>query len=198
MSFDFNALVGGLGVALQLFGAGKQAKGAFDGAQAERAALSYQATLEDEKAGMVDERVRDAYIRGSDQVFRQGLKTAQVRGSQRARFAARGVALNEGSAAAILADTDYFHDMDVRTIADNTEREAWALRQQARSARMGADLLRARAGAVNPNMSAASSLLSSGARVAESWYRLKAGKGEASPLTPGFGYSAVATDAGEV
>ena len=123
---------------------------AYQGAQASKAAFKRNAEY-DEK------RVTDTMNRGSEEIFAQRLKQAQVRGTQTASLAARGISLASGSAFNLLQDTDYISDLDVSTLASNTERDAWALRERA-----GAN--RAAANAINPGLAAATSLLGGAAK----------------------------------
>jgi len=126
------------------------AASAYKGAQAEKAAFKRNAEYDEQRA-------KDVNVRGGEEIFQQRLKQAQVRGTQTASLAARGVNLTTGSAFNILEDTDYISDMDVRTIASNTERDAWALRERAGANRMSA-------GAVDPSFVAATSLLGGAAK----------------------------------
>ena len=123
---------------------------AYEGARAEQKSLIRNAEYDEKRAA-------DVMNRGGEEIFAQRLKQAQIRGTQTASFAARGINLTTGSAFNILEDTDYISEMDVRTIASNTERDAWALRERA-----GAN--RAAAGAINPALSAATSLLGGAAK----------------------------------
>lgn len=124
---------------------------------AQQSASAQQAALY-RNAQYDETRARDVQTRGGEEIFQQRLKQAQIRGAQTASLAARGVDLNSGSAFNILQDTDYISDMDISTIADNTARDAWALRERA-----GAN--RAAAGAIDPGMAAATSLLGGAAKV---------------------------------
>lgn len=163
----------GLQIAGGLFGA----KSSYDKSKADRAGLEYQEGVARYNAELDELRARDAISRGQIAENNQRLKTAQVKGSQEARFAARGVDFHdpEGSAWHILADTDYIGGLDADTIKDNAAREAWALREQARSGVRNADMLAWRAGQESPGKAAFSSLLSSAGTIASTWYRLKGG-----------------------
>ena len=75
----------------------------------------------------------------ADQVLEQGAQAerqsrsayAQIKGQQRARLAANGVALDEGSALRIQSDTDYASDVDADVIKTNAIQGAFGYRAQA-------------------------------------------------------------------
>lgn len=166
-----------ISMGLMIAGAASNAVGAYAGAKTSKRVGEYQSKVAAYNAQMDEYRAGDAISRGQTAVATQRLKTADIKGSQRARLAARGVALDEGSAFNILADTDFMGELDANTIGLNAEREAWALRSQAAMGRTNAQALRAHADAINPTQAAFSSLLSSGGSVASSWYRLNPGGG---------------------
>jgi hypothetical protein len=146
---------------------------------------SHQAAVERNRATVAEYQAKDAIARGQQSQTQHQLKVAQMRGSQRARFAAAGLSLEEGSAAAILMDTDFMGKTDELTIADNAEKEAWAFRESARVGMTNADFLarqgathaaqfRARAGMEDPSRAFSTSLLGGASQVATSWYGMKA------------------------
>lgn len=165
--------LGNVGLGLQVAGAFTSAVGSAGKAKADKQAYEYQAAVTRNNAQIDEWRAQDAEYRGAVDVNRQRLKTAALKGSQRARLAAAGVALDEGSALNILMDTDYMGALDAATIEDNTAREAWALRESAKTGRSNADMLASRAAAESPLRSAATSLLTSAGTVASSWYALR-------------------------
>ena len=112
----------------------------------------------------------DALQRGTKAEQAQRLKVAQLKSSQRAGFAARGVALDEGSPLAILQDTDMMGEMDALTIRDNAEKEAWGARMQGANYSSDSAMLSARSGAESPTGAAFGSLLTGAGAVASSWY----------------------------
>lgn len=164
--------VAAVGLGLQVFGVLGQAGAARDAAVANRAGYQHQSAVETHKAGIYDQQAADAIARGKQAAFTQQLKTAQLRSTQRARFAAAGLDLNEGSAFNVLMDTDFMGKMDEAVISDNAEREAWAFRESARTSRSNADFLAGRAGMESPSRAQNVTLLGGGGQVASSWYRL--------------------------
>lgn len=132
--------------------------------------------------------------RGQREEQSSRLKTAQVKSAQRTAMAANGLDLGSDSALRILTTTDVMGEIDANTIAANAVRSAWGYRVQATnyqteaaSASLQGKILAtnsanealiksATAGAINPGMSAFSSLLGNAGSVASSWYRFnKAG-----------------------
>lgn len=168
-----SATMGSIGTGLQIAGAVSGAYGSYQQSKATKAAYEYQAAVNRNNAQIAQWQAADAITRGQKAEQAQRLKTAQLKSSQRAAFAARGVALDEGSALNILDDTDYMGEMDALTIRDNAAREAWGLRNQATGYSSDASMLSSRANAESPMGSAFGSLLTGAGVVADSWYKRK-------------------------
>jgi len=158
---------------LQIAGVVNGAFGASRQAEATQNAYNYQAAVNRNNAQIAEWQAQDAVTRGAKAEQTQRLKAAQLKGSQRAAFAARGVALDEGSPLAILQDTDYMGEMDALTIRDNAAREAWGHRTQGANYSGDASMLSARADAESPSGAAFNTLLTGAGAVADSWYRRK-------------------------
>lgn len=139
-------------------------------AKAQKDAYNYQAQVERNNAVLADRRAKDALERGAAEEQRQRLKTAQLKSTQRAALAARGIDLGEGSALDILTSTDYMGEVDARTIHDNAAQEAWGIRVQRDSILDNARLLSDRAGSIRPGVTAMGTFLGGATRVAASWY----------------------------
>lgn len=97
----------------------------------------------------------------------QRRRNAQVLGAQRARLAASGIDLTEGSAASIPTDADYFGSIDEQTVRDNAAREAWGLRVQGTNQSAAAVLYANTADNANPLLTS----ILTGGTVASRWYR---------------------------
>lgn len=156
---------------MQVAGMVTQAQAARDQSKAAKKGYEYQAVVNRNNAMVAEWQAQDALQRGARTEQQQQLKTAQLKGSQRARAAANGVAIDEGSPLAILQDTDYMGDMDARTIRDNTAKEASGFRSQSANYSNDAQLLQGRADAESPNRAMFNSLLGSAGSVSDSWYR---------------------------
>jgi hypothetical protein len=142
-------------------------------AKAEKATATYNADVAARNADADEARARDALLRGEQEVFKSRLSQAQVEGSQRAAFAARGLSLESGSPLRILMDTRYIGDVEATTLSSNAEREALSLREGAAGSRRESQFLRGRADSVNPLRSALPSLLMGASTVAASYYKYK-------------------------
>lgn len=160
-----------VGMGLQVAGTVNSLFGASNQAKATQNAYNYQAAVNRNNAQIADWQARDAVTRGQKAEQAQRLRTAQLKGSQRAAMAARGVALDEGSPLNILNDTDYMGELDALTIRDNAEREAWGHRMQAGNYTSDASMLSNRADAESPSSATFGSLLTGAGAVADSWYR---------------------------
>lgn len=162
-----------LSVGLTAAGAISSASAARTQSQNTQAAYDYQSKVASNNAQIAEWQAQDALARGAKAEQQQRLKAAQLKGTQRASMAARGIALDEGSPLNILNDTDFMNELDVNTIKNNTAKEAWGYRNQAASMSSDAAMLASRADAENPNAAMGSSLLSSAGSVASSWYSYK-------------------------
>jgi hypothetical protein len=162
-------------IALQVASTLSSASAARKQSEGTKQAYEQQAAVDRANADLLDYRASDALERGSQEQFRHGLKVASLEGTQRATFASRGVALDEGTPLNVLMDTKFMGDLDRTTIADNAAREAWALRYQARNIREHAGYAMSRADAEDPSRAATGTLLSGAGSVATNWYRMTRG-----------------------
>lgn len=160
-------IIAAAGVVLNAYSQNQQAKASQDTADFNAAVASNNATLDDFRA-------RDALQRGSEKIFARRLQQAQTIGTQRARLAARGLSLESGSALNILLDTDFIADLDVNTLSNNADKEAWALRQNAGAHRAQSSLLTAQAKAISPGLATTTTLLSGAVQVAGVHEKFKA------------------------
>lgn len=159
------------GTALQTFGAGFQAVGAYSQAKGQKAALNAQAQVEANNATLSEWQADDALVRGETAAVQVQQRGTQVKGAQRAAMAANGVDLSFGSAQQVLTDTDYLTAIDATQVQTNAAREAWGYQVQARQS---ADRSRAAAGGasqISPWLSTGTSLLGSATQAAGRWYQ---------------------------
>lgn len=164
--------VGQIGLGAQAAGGVAAAYGAYNKSKADQTAYDMQAKVADNNKQYANWQAEDALRRGEKAGVAHQLKTRQLKGTQIARMAERGIDLGEGSALNILTDTDYMGAIDVNTITDNAAKEAWVYRTQAQNYGSNADLLRYRANSENAAGAAAGTLLTSAGNVASRWYDL--------------------------
>lgn len=163
----------------QIGGGVTSAIGAYASAQSSRA----QARIDDVNAQLSEQGAQAALLQGQQQEMASRLATANLKGTQRADFAANGVDLGEGSAARTLTSTDVLGSVDANTIHANAIRAAFGYRTQALS--YANDAMQRRAGP-GGFAAATSTLLGSGGRVAQSWYQMsKVGATGNSPSNGG-------------
>lgn len=165
--------LGAIGLGAQVAGAVGSTYASYRQSQGEKQGYEYQSQVARNNAQLAEWQAQDALERG--QTAKQGiqLKKAAVIGAQEAILASRNVALDEGSALRILADTDLMAERDIETVEANAEKEAWALRNQAQAYGSNAGFLARRAAAESPFFEAAGTALTSGGRVASSWYAMR-------------------------
>lgn len=179
--------MGSAATILAVAGAISSAIGAFYAAdlakiQAESVAssLEYQAAIAEINAQVAEMNAQQAMYARDRQIGMVTMKYGQMKSESRASMAARGVTLGAGSAQEVVATTELMKDVDVITINANAVREAEAARMQkvgfqTESLMSGthADMTRVQADAISPWADVSSSLLSGGAKVADTWYRMK-------------------------
>lgn len=165
--------LGSLSTGLQIAGAVSGVLGSYSSSKATKQAYEYQAKVNENNAKIAEWQAADAITRGQKSEQQLRLKAAQLKGSQRAGMAARGVSLDEGSPLSILQDTEYMTENDALTVRDNASKEAWAYRNQGANYSSDAAMLSARAKAENPLKAAGGSLLTNASTVAASWYNRK-------------------------
>lgn len=177
---DFTKILGDLAFGLSAAGAIGQTYASFRRSSGEARGYNYQAEVARNNRQLSEWQAEEALARGMSTQRDVQLRGAQFLGRQRAVLGSRNVAMNEGSALNLLADTEYGIKHDSNVAADNAAKEAWALRMQALNYGTNASLLSERADAQSPFMDAAGTALTSAGRVAQSWYTLNSDRGTGS------------------
>lgn len=180
MDWLFGSL-GSIGLGAQALGGLISTFASYDKSSGEQMGYEYQSQVAKNNAKLLEWQAADALERGTASVQTLQLKKAQLRGRQESVFASRNVALDEGSALNILADTEFLGARDEAIASDNAKKEAYALRLKASNYADDAGFLAARADAQNPVMDAAGTALTSLGRVATSWYTMRTRNSAASP-----------------
>ena len=130
------------------------------------------------QADLAEQSAQASIVAGQRDEQRTRLNTAQVKAAQRAAMAANGVDLASDTPNRVLTSTDLVGEVDAQTVQANALRAAWGYRTQGAQSR-------AAASAINPGMSALTTLLGGAGQVATSWYAMnKAGAFE--PKTPPY------------
>lgn len=107
-----------------------QGYGAIKNAQAQREQADFQAGQDQFNATVAGLQAEDAIARGEQEAKNAAYQAGQIKGAQKAGFAGSGVAVDSGSAADIIAETDKMSMMDILTIKNNAAREAFGYRAQ--------------------------------------------------------------------
>jgi hypothetical protein len=162
---------------MMIIGAIGQAVGSYYSAKSQRTQLSLQADLARINARMAESSAQSTLLSGQRQEQGQRLKTSQLKGTQRARMAASGVDLTSDTALNILTGTDVMGEIDANTIAANAVRAAWGYRTEGTNSQIAATMSDANARAINPSLSAATSLLGNAGSVASNYYMLNRARG---------------------
>lgn len=114
---------------------------------------------------MADRAAQDAQKRGELEVQAINRRAAQIGGAQRANMAAKGLSLESGTPAELLAQTDFFAAVDAEQARFNAKSEASNLTWQGKNARAQGDMSK-----YNSNLGAAGTVLSAASSVAGKWY----------------------------
>jgi hypothetical protein len=144
----FSSFAQGFGAVANVYGAVNQAK--------------VNNTVAENNAKLAEYQARQALRQGAAQEQALRLRTAQMKGTQRATMAARGLSLTEGSPLNILTTTDYMGERDALTARDNALRTAWGYRQEAANYK---------AGKVDVGMAGLTAAFTSAPTVASSWLK---------------------------
>jgi len=142
------------------------------------------ASLLELNASISEQQARMAIQVGHREEQQLRLQSAQIEGKQRVGFAASGVDLGVGSAARVLATTDYMTEVDAYEIRANAARAAFGYKVQATNQKFaalsarsqgmtyaaGSAFASAGAAGISPLASAAGSLLSSASRIGPQVY----------------------------
>lgn len=146
---------------------------AYSAAETRKDQAQYQSAVASNNAKVAEWQAADAKERGDRAAADTRRKYAALQGTQRASLAARGLDISEGSANAILTDTDFFGAYDQNVTRANAEREAWGHRVRASNFGGDAAAYSASADAENPLLSGAlagASSYFSSPLVASKWY----------------------------
>ena len=135
--------------------------------EAQNQQASYNAAIARNNATLSEYKAVEAQARGEEEATAQARKTAQLRGDQRATLAARGLDLGEGTAAALVDQTDYFGQVDQNTIRLNAAKEGYTNRVQGQNYTTQASQFEA--SKKSPMMAGISSMLSSASQVDSKW-----------------------------
>jgi hypothetical protein len=111
-------------------------------------------------------QAQDALKRGEQEAMDVRRRGAELKSSQRATMAAKGLDLTFGTAGQIQDETDFFTETDAATVRTNARKEAWNLRAQRRGYEM-------EAAGQRPGLAAGSSLLSSASQVSGRWQQYR-------------------------
>ena len=169
----------------QIGGMASSGIGAFYGAKSQQAALAGQAGILDANASLARTQAKMAEAaayyaldQGQKRVGAVTMKYGQVKGAQRARLAANGVNLGDGSAAELQASADLMKEVDALTISADATRESLRYKAQGIAAESqatyGAEAtMRRGAGeGISPFGALASTIVGSAGTVASSWYEM--------------------------
>ena len=149
---------------------------AFSSAKAQKYALNKQAEIMENNRQIAQMGAESAFRAGEAQIAQLTYKAGQRKASQRAAFAANGVAMSGGgSYAEVMASGDIMKAIDKDTAQMNALANAWGYKRQASQYGMQAGVAGIKANYTSGFGDAASSLIENGSAVADRWYRYYGG-----------------------
>lgn len=113
----------------------------------------------------------DAEDRGRKDANRVRQQARRNQGTQRAQLAARGVAVDSGTALGLQEDTEYIGELDAATVLENSRREAEDLRFGAYGAGQQAKQYR-----TQKKLAPVGTILTGSANAAGSYYSIEAAR----------------------
>ena len=147
--------------ALFAAGAGASALGAYQGANAQKASLQYQAAVASNNAKLAEMKAKDAIDNGRVAVQKHRRDVKGFRGKQVNAMSDSGLLIGSESFQDVLNTTDVLGELDAITIMTNAERQAFGFNVEADNSQSTSGMLSKQAGSIQPLMSAGTSLLTS-------------------------------------
>lgn len=142
-------------------------------AKSQQAGLNMQAEAAMRDANNSDAAARREEERGDQEARAIGQRQAGIRAKQAAGFAANGVDVGFGSAAATLDQTDYYGMEDQQTTARNATDASYSQRDRADQLRRTGTFTSNQAGKISPWMQTGATMLAGAGKVADRWYSYK-------------------------
>ena len=145
---------------------------AFVGAKTSAYVQKKQAQIAQDNAEIMRMGAETAYRQGEQKVAQITRRAGQLKGAQRARYAANGVALGVGNVAEVATNTDLDKEMDVWTAKFNAMHAAWGYNRKSLEYGAQSGALRTMSGANNSlaPVAALGAGLSGATQVASNWY----------------------------
>jgi len=174
------------GIAASGVGAAASTYAAYSNAKGEKQNLEWVAKMQERDARMAELRAADRQAVGNEQLFKLRLQQKQHFGAQRARIAAKGGSLTEGSHLFILQDSKWVANLEAENLKSNTDKEVFALKNTALNKAFASDMSRINARQISPGASAAEGLISGAAKFSSAWNRYKPYTAERGGRAAGF------------
>ena len=150
-------------------------KGQLDQGKAANSQAQYNAGISRRNAIAAELAAKDALARGARDELTTRMEYKQIKGKQRAAFAANGVIVDEGSALDVVLDTAAVGEFDALTVRSNAAKEAFNLREQGDqfSSQAWMQTVAGKDAKKAGYIGAASTFLGGAATVADKWYTYK-------------------------
>lgn len=148
---------------------------AYSTAQASKNAAEYNSAVAKNNETLANYEKAAEAERGAQEEIDLRRQTRQFKGAQITSMAAAGLDLSEGSAADILAGTDFMGEVDALRVRDQSARKQWALGEKAKGFAAESAMESAKAKPINPALAAGGSILMGASKVRDA-YKANGGK----------------------
>lgn len=162
-----------MGVMSSIIGVVQSGLGAYYSTQSTKSNLEFQSRISEINARMAEKSAQSILAAGEKEQNRISMTAGKVKASQKTHQAARGIQIGVGSAAEEIASTDLIKELDMNTVYRNAVYQSNAMRMTGTNYANQSLLQGTMASTISPTMSAATSLLTSGAAVSDAWYKYK-------------------------
>ncbi len=163
--------------------AAASAYSAYQGANAQNKQADYNSQVAQNNADISRQEGAYAQAQAARNAASKRQETEQLIGKQRAKQGASGVVVGSGTALDVVADTAAMGERDAMALLQQGDVEAWRAENKARS--YDAQKSQSLSSKVDPTNAVVGSLMSSGAKMGESYFNLKGYAGSAPSTSSG-------------
>jgi hypothetical protein len=157
----------------QIFGAASKFIGSKYQAKAQQSSMAYQSQLADINQQNLNLQADSIRLAGERQIGQVTRRAGDIKGLQRARLGASGIAMDSQSALDVMNRSDILKEIDAIEILKNAVAKEGATRMGATNYAMSSNTYATAASNINPNRGALGGLMADASTVASQWYYLK-------------------------
>lgn len=171
------AEIGLLGLGVSGLGTLSSANAAKNSATTNQIQLAFNSEVAKLNQQLNETNAQAALFSGQIEENAVRMRTAQLKGTQRARMAANGIDLSSDTPLEVMSSTDFMGKIDAQTVANNAVRAAFGYRTQGSNYALQAAMASASASTISPSSAFTNTLLGGAGNVAMNWYTTSKGAG---------------------